>query len=492
MIAPLGQPSALPGEQVSLLGAGLTATTVTVLLSHPLLAAPISITPANATGSEVTFTVPAAAPAGFGTVSLSLSTPGTSDLLSNDVPFGVSPKITSPLPATVAASRKAAAFTVTCSPTVRAGQHAVLLIGGNPVTAPSITADTASLTFTVGPMPGPGIPATAADRRGRQQADRRPDRDSADLRRQAIGDGDLMTETETGPRSEWLTANGEFLAASLAWLRELLRQHAQARPQAAATGKQASAGAAEGRLGALAATAEDAAAGCVPPPALVALAQRTGLSRFEHDVLLLCAATELDPSIRGLCAAVHGNDAMAYPTFALALTVLPDPAWEALAPYGALREQRLIQVDRPRGESLISSPLRTDERIVNHLKGLDHIDARLHPLLPAAAARGRAPAAGVPPAGRGSDRRMPGRRAGGAARRSGPVQHHARRERGRGPRRAAALRDAGIGATAVARGDRRAGAAVAPGMGAVTGGAVRRRRRRPAATRTPPPRSSPG
>ncbi len=158
VIAPLGQPSALPGEQVSLLGAGLTATTVTVLLSHPLLAAPISITPAHATGSEVTFTVPAAAPAGFGTVSLSLSTPGTSDLLSNDVPFGVSPKITSPLPATVAASRKAAAFTVTCSPTVRAGQHAVLLIGGNPVTAPSITADTASLTFTVGPMPAQAYP----------------------------------------------------------------------------------------------------------------------------------------------------------------------------------------------------------------------------------------------------------------------------------------------------------------------------------------------
>lgn len=187
--------------------------------------------------------------------------------------------------------------------------------------------------------------------------------------------------TETGTRSEWLAANGEFLAASLAWLRELLRQHAQARPQTAAAGTKAAAGATENRLAALAAAAEDAAAGSVPPPALVALAQRTGLSRFEHDVLLLCAATELDPSIRGLCAAVHGNDAMAYPTFALALTVLPDPAWEALAPDGALREQRLIEVDRPRGESLISSPLRTDERIVNHLKGLDHIDARLHPLL---------------------------------------------------------------------------------------------------------------
>jgi hypothetical protein len=158
VIAPLGQPSALPGEQVSLLGAGLSATTVTVLLSHPVLAQPISIAPNRATGNEVTFTVPATAPAGFGTVALSLSTPGTSDLLSNDVPFGVSPKITSPLPATVAASVHAAALIVTCGPTVRAGQHAVLLIGGNPVTAPAITADTTSLTFTVGPMPAQAYP----------------------------------------------------------------------------------------------------------------------------------------------------------------------------------------------------------------------------------------------------------------------------------------------------------------------------------------------
>ena len=58
----------------------------------------------------MTFTVPDDAPAGFGTVSLSLSTPGTSDLLSNDVPFGVSPTITSPRPATVAASVSAAAL----------------------------------------------------------------------------------------------------------------------------------------------------------------------------------------------------------------------------------------------------------------------------------------------------------------------------------------------------------------------------------------------
>jgi Pvc16 N-terminal domain len=152
VVPPLGQPSALPGEQVSLLGAGLSATTITVLLSHPALAEPLSFDPDSATGSEVRFTVPAGAPAGFGTVSLSLSTPGTSDLLSNDVPFGVSPTITSTLPATVAAAQGPVAFTLTCDPAVRAGQNAALLLGGTPVTAPPVTADTTSLTFTVGPV----------------------------------------------------------------------------------------------------------------------------------------------------------------------------------------------------------------------------------------------------------------------------------------------------------------------------------------------------
>ena len=52
-----------------------------------------------------------------------------------------------------------------------------------------------------------------------------------------------------------------------------------------------------------------------------------------------------------------------------------------LSPEGALREWRLIEINRPWGESVISSPVRTDEQIVNHLKGLDHLDARLHALL---------------------------------------------------------------------------------------------------------------
>lgn len=193
-----------------------------------------------------------------------------------------------------------------------------------------------------------------------------------------------MTEPLT--RSEWLAANGEFLAASVAWIRGLLRQQARMMPESPTPAEPgapvapAEPGPADDALRSLAAALEESAQS-VPPPALVALGQRLGLSSFERGVLLLCAAVELDPSIRGLCADVHGNNAMAYPTFGLALTVLPDPAWEALAPQGALRGWRLIEVNRPWGESLISSPLRADERTVNHLKGLDHLDARLHALL---------------------------------------------------------------------------------------------------------------
>src|SRR5262245_32164709 len=42
-----------------------------------------------------------------------------------------------------------------------------------------------------------------------------------------------------------------------------------------------------------------------PPPALTLLAGCLGLTRFERDVLLLCAGMELDTRIAGLCAAAQ-------------------------------------------------------------------------------------------------------------------------------------------------------------------------------------------
>ncbi|MBR1214644.1 AAA family ATPase [Bradyrhizobium sp. JYMT SZCCT0180] len=100
------------------------------------------------------------------------------------------------------------------------------------------------------------------------------------------------------------------------------------------------------------------------------------MSPFEQDVLLLCAASALDAGMGALCAAASG-EGKPYPTFALAMRVFDNPAWEALAPSGALRYWRLIEIHQAANEPLISSALRADERIVNYLKGLNHLDDRV-------------------------------------------------------------------------------------------------------------------
>src|ERR1051326_3074584 len=116
------------------------------------------------------------------------------------------------------------------------------------------------------------------------------------------------------------------------------------------------------------------------PPALVMLAQRLNLTSFERAVLLLCAAMELDTGMAALCAAAQ-DPARPYPTFALALTVLENPAWEALSPDRPLRYWRLIEINQPGGQPLTTSALRADERIVNYLKGLNYLDDRLAPMV---------------------------------------------------------------------------------------------------------------
>ena len=80
------------------------------------------------------------------------------------------------------------------------------------------------------------------------------------------------------------------------------------------------------------------------PPTLVRLAAVFGLSPFERDVLLLCAAAELDGSVAPLCAHAAGDPARPYPTFGLALTALAEPHWSALAPVAPLRRWRLVEL----------------------------------------------------------------------------------------------------------------------------------------------------
>lgn len=117
------------------------------------------------------------------------------------------------------------------------------------------------------------------------------------------------------------------------------------------------------------------------PPALVILAQRLGLSRFEMEVLLLCAATELDTRIASLLARVQGDPSRSYPTFALAFALFDDPAWDVLSPERQLRYWKVLEIDQSYGQPLISCPLHLDQRIMDYIKGLNYLDGRLSPLL---------------------------------------------------------------------------------------------------------------
>jgi ATP-dependent 26S proteasome regulatory subunit len=150
-------------------------------------------------------------------------------------------------------------------------------------------------------------------------------------------------------------------------------------PESRASSASAASAGSDASASAFGSAAADTAAASVPP-ALLLLAQRLGLTPFERDLLLMCAGMEFDTGFASLCARAQ-DPAKPYPTFALALTALQDPAWEALSPERPLRYWRLIEINQPGGQPLTTSILRADERIVNYLKGLNYLDDRLAPLV---------------------------------------------------------------------------------------------------------------
>ena len=109
--------------------------------------------------------------------------------------------------------------------------------------------------------------------------------------------------------------------------------------------------------------------------AIDALCAAFGLSRFERQLLLLCAGMELDGAFPTLCAAAQGDPGRPHATFSLALAALPDAHWSALTPAAPLRLWQLVEV-LP-GDTLVTSPLRIDERILHYLTGVSYLDDRL-------------------------------------------------------------------------------------------------------------------
>jgi hypothetical protein len=118
-----------------------------------------------------------------------------------------------------------------------------------------------------------------------------------------------------------------------------------------------------------------------PPPAMMLLAQRAGLTDFERDLLLLCIAMELDTRIAALCARAQDDASRPFPTFALAMAIFDSPSWDALSPDRPLRYWRLVEISQSPAQPLTMSAMRADERVVNFVKGLSHLDDRIAPFV---------------------------------------------------------------------------------------------------------------
>ena len=111
------------------------------------------------------------------------------------------------------------------------------------------------------------------------------------------------------------------------------------------------------------------------PFALEQLRAIFGLSAFERDFLLLCVGMELDTGFGSLCADVQNDQNQDYPTFRLALDTLDQSDWSILSSQSPLQYWKLIEIGQ--GQTLTSSPIRIDKRILCYLLGKPDCDEKL-------------------------------------------------------------------------------------------------------------------
>jgi predicted nucleic acid-binding protein len=115
------------------------------------------------------------------------------------------------------------------------------------------------------------------------------------------------------------------------------------------------------------------------PAAIDELTRIFGLSGFERELLLLCAGVEMESALADRCGELVARPPRCFVTFALAMGVLRDPHWSALAPTAPLRRYRLIEMES--GHGFTTAPLHIDERILHYLAGVNELDQRLEGML---------------------------------------------------------------------------------------------------------------
>jgi hypothetical protein len=134
------------------------------------------------------------------------------------------------------------------------------------------------------------------------------------------------------------------------------------------------------------------------PPALEVLVHLLSLTSFERSVLLLCLASELDPTFERIYAYLQDDVTRKYATPHMALTLFIAPSategegnaeWDYIAarnsflPEAPLRRFRLVTLECTSLSAIIPSvcPMRLDPRIFDYLRGVNRFDERTAELL---------------------------------------------------------------------------------------------------------------
>jgi hypothetical protein len=162
--------------------------------------------------------------------------------------------------------------------------------------------------------------------------------------------------------SDWHEANRLYLISALAELKEELEMLFSGEG-----------GSEKFRPGEAESALKRAATMLPAPSALEALVSAFSLSPFERKVLLLCAGMELDSEFISLVNSAQGGTRLR-PSFGLAMK-LSGAHWTALSPDGPLRRWKLVLLER--GETLTSSPLCIDERLLHFLLGVSCLAPKL-------------------------------------------------------------------------------------------------------------------
>lgn len=174
--------------------------------------------------------------------------------------------------------------------------------------------------------------------------------------------------------NEWIDGNQRYLSLAILQIRAQLEQY-----KANADNNIEKSEAINTRLAELQTQMQEIISGLSAPPALENLVQIFGFSSFERNLLLACAAVELESSFAGLIAELQGNTNTLLPTFSFMLATMQNAHWSAISPGAPLRYWRMIELNT---EPLISkAPIKIDEHILHYLTGVNYLDERLTGLI---------------------------------------------------------------------------------------------------------------